>query len=289
MQLAFELEIPEVKVPNPGSRTAFQMLKAKSIVRKATGMVSAYDWTINPYSGCQFACSYCYAAHFVPDELRREQWGDWVDIKENALGLLRVARGLAGSHIYLGSVTDPYQPVEKQVRLTRQILSHLARLSPQPKIVVQTRSPLVVSDIPLLKEFGRNVRVNFSITTDDEDVRKAFEPRTARIAQRLDAVKSLVDAGIDVCVCVSPMLPIVDPEDFGRRLRETGARRFTASAFHRGKVPFRSGTREKALAIAKEMGWGGPEYVETVLRLRSVLPELETKGAGFMPVSAKGA
>src|SRR3954470_539596 len=93
-------------------QTSIEYRQASSILTQSSGFIDAFDYTLNPYSGCTFGCSYCYAAAFVRDQERRESWGQWVRVKENALELLRKQRRkpLDGVAIYLSSVTDPYQP-----------------------------------------------------------------------------------------------------------------------------------------------------------------------------------
>ncbi len=285
MQLAFEMELPRPRITlRPSAKANIIQKAAKSILVPANGRIAAYDFALNPYRGCQFGCSYCYAAFFQGPKRPDDQWGDWVEIKTNALELLKREPRLSGAKLYLGSATDPYQPVEMQAGITRSLLEFMATLPDQPRIVVQTRSPLVTRDIDLLKKF-QNIRVNFSITTDNEPVRRSFEPKTASIARRIEAAEKLIEAGISVAICVSPMLPLEDPLAFGQKLRSINAQFYTASAFHRGKSQFRSGTREKALRLAKEWNWGGPEYIETVIRLKQALPELDTKGLAFQPIS----
>ena len=142
---------------------------AREILTRATGFMADYDFTLNPYSGCAFGCTYCYAAFFSHSAKRRDTWGQWVEVKANAVELMR-RRGvgkLDGKYIYMSSVTDPYQPVERTVELTRGILQVLADRH-APKLVVQTRSPDVVRDRDLFQQIegqGGRVRVNMTVTT----------------------------------------------------------------------------------------------------------------------------
>ena len=151
------------------------------ILTRATGFMDAYDYTLNPYSGCFFGCTYCYAAFFSRDAEKRANWGYWVGVKENAVALLekRKPGALDGKLIYMSSVTDPYQPVERELGLTRRLLEVMADRLDKPKLVVQTRSPDVVRDCDLfrrIEENGGRVQVNMTATTDDEDIRRTFEP-----------------------------------------------------------------------------------------------------------------
>src|SRR5687768_1675050 len=123
------LPLEPIKPARPAQIGPAEVLyaQARSILTKSSGFIDAFDYTLNPYSGCTFGCSYCYAAAFVRDYERRNSWGQWVQVKENALELLRKRRKkpLEGTTIYLSSVTDPYQPVERELKLTRALLEEL--------------------------------------------------------------------------------------------------------------------------------------------------------------------
>src|SRR6188768_1678565 len=105
------------------------LIDARSIFSPATGFIArgGFDWTCNPYLGCTFACSYCYAA-FLPQNRRPvEDWGKWISAKINAVELAqKQGPKLAGKTLYLSSVTDPYVPVERSLCLTRGILEAIA-------------------------------------------------------------------------------------------------------------------------------------------------------------------
>src|SRR5207237_9369772 len=138
--------------------------------------------TCKPDVGCTFGGTYCYAM-FLPQNRRpKNEWGRWFNAKRNAVQIAeRTARKLAGQALYLSSVTDPYQPAERSLFLTRGILEAL--LPHQPRLLVQTRGPLVVRDIDVLRRFDR-VRVNLSIPTDSERVRRVFEPKAPPLDRR---------------------------------------------------------------------------------------------------------
>ena len=138
-------------------KTDVVLVIAREILTRATGFMDAYDFTLNPYSGCSFGCTYCYAAFFSRDVERRDNWGYWVDVKENAVELTakRKAGSLDDKLIYMSSVTDPYQPVERELKLTRGILEIMAERH-KPKLVVQTRSPTVVRDCDLFRQIEKN-------------------------------------------------------------------------------------------------------------------------------------
>lgn len=254
---------------------------ARSILTKASGFMGDYDFTLNPYAGCAFGCSYCYAAGFARTEEQRADWGHWVEVKENALLLLRRMRTpLAGKRIYMSSVTDPYQPIEKRLGLVRELLEVL--VDEGAHLVVQTRSPLVTRDLDVLARFER-VRVNVTVTTDDEAVRKAFEPLCSNNSVRLAAVTEVAAAGLDAGVTMTPLLPLTDPERFARALAATGAQRFVVQPFHSGAGRFAAGTREGAEVTGAALGWTPDRYRQAVAALRRHLPSLEEGREGFAP------
>mgnify|MGYP000412656660 CR=1 FL=1 len=260
-----------------------QHKQAKSILNKASGFIDSYDYTLNPYSGCTFGCSYCYAAFFTPTDELQETWGQWVQVKENALELLRKKRKrpLIDQTLYMSSVTDPYQPVERKLELVRSLLRELLDYH-RVRLVVQTRSPLVTRDIDLLREF-KFVRVHMTVTTDDETVRKAFEPTCPSNQQRLDAITEVAAAGIPTAITMTPLLPVRDPESFAKSLLATGARKFVVQEFHLTRTRYAAGTGAHATKLAQQMGWNAAQYQHVKHTLRAALPNLYEGKAGFVP------
>jgi DNA repair photolyase len=267
------------EAPVPFGNVVVRQVAARSIVTKANGQLSAYDFSMNPYVGCGFGCSYCYAAFFMPDEERAAAWGKWIDVKANALELLRRTPGLAGAKIFLGSVTDPYQPLERETGLTRSLLEFMIDVRPQPRIVIQTRSDLALRDLDLLRRFD-HLRVNVSVTTDDDAVRKRFEPSCLSIDRRIEGLRKLKEAGVRTSACLCPLLPVTDPEGFARRLLAVKADRYGVGPFHEGRGRFAAGTRTLALDLAQEYGWDRSAYERTVAVMRRILPF----GGAFAPV-----
>lgn len=268
--------------PNRFGLAVVNYKDVSGILTKPKGFMAGYDFTINPYSGCAFGCAYCYAASFAPDGQSAESWGGWVTVKENALDLLkRTRRELRGKSVYFSSVTDPYQPIEKELELTRAILRELVRH--QPRIVLQTRSPLVIRDIDLLREF-EVAQVNMTVTTDSEEVRRAFEPSCPGNQQRLDAIAAVCAARVQACITMTPLLPVVDAEEFASRLLATGVTRFIVQPFHAKKGQYAAGTKDTATPLIERYHWNGAGYsaVRDVLRRR--LPNLGEGKEGFAPV-----
>lgn len=256
---------------------------AKSILSKASGFADSFDYTLNPYSGCAFACSYCYAAFFAATDDLKDTWGEWVHVKENALQLLRKkrTRPLIGQSVYMSSVTDPYQPVERQLELTRSILRELLEYH-QVRLVVQTRSPLVTRDLDLIAQF-ETARVNMTVTTDDETVRRLFEPTCASIPQRLKAIREVVEVGVPAAITMTPLLPVSDPHGFAHLLKATGVQRFVIQHFHDANRRFIAGTGERARALLRERDWNEARYAVVREILRRELPELREGRHGFVP------
>ena len=258
---------------------------ASSLLTPGKGFMSAYDYTLNPYEGCTFGCTYCYAAFFARSKEKVDGWGQWVTVKENALALLRKKRKrgtLRGKTVYLSSVTDPYQPVERTLELTRSILKELADFH-QPRLVVQTRSPLVTRDLDVLGRF-EHVQVNVTVTTDDDEVRRAFEPTCPNNQVRLKAVAEVVAAGVPAVVTMTPLLPVRDPVAFADSLLATGAQRFVVQPFHATKGRFVAGTQQEAVSASEALGWTDERYRETVRILTARLPDLREGKDGFAPI-----
>ncbi|MDX6721062.1 MAG: hypothetical protein QOJ63_3316 [Solirubrobacteraceae bacterium] len=147
---------------------------------------------------------------------------------------------------------------------------------------MQTRSPLVTRDIDVLQRF-EHVRVNMTVTTDSDAVRKAFEPMCLRNGVRLAAIARIAASGIDTSITMTPLLPVESPERFARDLVDTGARRFVVQGFHADRGRFTAGTREPALALIRDLGWTCDRYRATVDALRRHLPMLIERRAGFAP------
>ena len=256
---------PSAQLPSRVGGAGVAYAPARGVLTKATGFMSEYDFTLNPYSGCSFGCSYCYAAFFGASKQDRDEWGRWVRVKENAVALLakRKPGSLDGKRIYMSSVTDPYQPVERELRLTRGLLEVLAGRRgpeypalldepPKPKLVVQTRSPDVERDCDLLRRIKKNdgrAQVNMTVTTDDEEARRVFEPSCPSNAIRLRAVSQVRAKGVAACVTMTPLLWVSDPNAFAERLLATGVRKFIVQPFHFQRGKFVASTRDKALDL----------------------------------------
>ena len=176
-------------------------VRAKSILVKS----QIYDYVINPYTGCQHGCSYCYARFMKRFSGHPEPWGQFVDCKINAPDLLKteVAKKKRGP-VWISGVCDPYQPLERKYKLTRQCLEIMARTD--WPVIIQTRSPLVLRDLDIISS-GNAWQVGFSIPTADDHIRKLFEPIAPPIAERISALDELHRGGIKTFVMIAPILP----------------------------------------------------------------------------------
>lgn len=185
---------------------------AKTIITKSK--LPNSDFVINPYVGCQHGCKYCYAKfmqRFSGHE-PNEVWGEFVDIKINAAELItkKTCKKYQAKNITIGSVTDPYQPIEAKYQLTRKILQKLITLGPpelQPKICVITKSALVARDIDLLKQFN-DCTVALSLGLLDERSKKFFEPTTSSANAKINALKEIHNNGINTVVFIAPIFPV---------------------------------------------------------------------------------
>jgi DNA repair photolyase len=266
-------------------KTDISYRHATSILTKTSGFMKDYDFSLNPYSGCSFGCNYCYAAFFTRGKDKLENWGKWVEVKENAVILLRKFRtkSLDDKTIYLSSVTDPYQPIEKELELTREILKELHTYHPNVRLVIQTRSSMITRDIDILKKF-KVIQINMTITTDSEEVRKTFEPLCTSNKKRLESISEISKNNIQSCITMTPLLPIKDPVSFARSLKATGVTRFIIQPFHKEKGKFVAGTRKEALEILNKYNWGQEEYLRILKVMQKTLPNLGIGQKGFAPI-----
>lgn len=274
----------EPERPNKLGHSEISYKEVGTILNKTSGFMAGYDFSLNPYSGCAFGCTYCYAAFFARETEQRENWGYWVSVKENALTLLKKLRRkpITDKTVYMSSVTDPYQPIERKIELTRDILKELIQYH-QPRIVIQTRSPIATRDIDLFKQF-KNIQVNMTITTDSEKVRKVFEPLCPGNNARLAAIKEINQAGINSCVTMTPLLPVEDPHAFAQSLIDTGIKKFVIQPFHKDRGRFTAGTREEALKLLKEYNWDETRYREIEQIIKTYIPNIGIGKEGFSPI-----
>ena len=188
-------------------------INVKSVLTKSNLPVS--DYSVNPYVGCLHACKYCYASFMKRFTGHLESWGKFVDIKY--WEPIKNPEKYKEKEMFIGSVTDPYQPLEKKYQRTRTLLEELK--GSDCKISIATRSDLVLRDLELIKSF-KNSRVAFSINTLDEEFRKDMD-NGASIEKRLEAMKIFHENGVRTTCFISPIFPgISDVASIIRKSKE---------------------------------------------------------------------
>jgi len=177
-----------------------ELIQAKHILTPS----KVYDYTINPYTGCTHGCYYCYARFIKRFSGINEEWGRFVRVKINTPMLLaQEIRGKTKGKVWISGVCDPYQPVEEQYRLTQQCL-HILIDNNWP-VIIQTKSPLILRDLHLLKS-SSTLDVYVTITTGDDSIRRFFEPHAPHVEERINALKRLHQEGIRTHLMIAPLL-----------------------------------------------------------------------------------
>ncbi|MCA9727405.1 MAG: radical SAM protein [Candidatus Eisenbacteria bacterium] len=190
----------------------YRPLPCKSLLNENKNPALPFSWTINPYRGCEFACTYCYARathayldHDPKDFERR------IYVKQGAAHVLATSLRpelLYGRPVTIGTATDPYQGAERHFRITRGVLEVLSRYRGL-SVSITTKSPLVVRDIDLLRRIREHshLRVNVSLITLRPGLARILEPRAPVPRRRIETIQRLVEAGIPVALFCMPILP----------------------------------------------------------------------------------
>jgi DNA repair photolyase len=209
-RLASEGELLEAK-----RRVQYFDIETRSFIGRVSGRRLPFQWTINPYRGCEFGCKYCYAryAHEFMELRETEQFEQMIYAKQfdprafrRELSRIPVKDGIA-----LGTATDPYQPAERRYEITRKILSVFAGEQGRT-LSITTKSDLVARDAELLAlAASRNiVHVSLTITTIDEALARLLEPYAPCPSLRIKAISTLSAAGVRVVVSHSPVMPLIN-------------------------------------------------------------------------------
>jgi DNA repair photolyase len=222
-----------------GHNVEYFTLPARSLLNRCvSGRGLPFTWTINPYRGCEFACKYCYAryTHEFMEMRDGVEFEQKIYVKQHTAELLRhdLRRVKPGEPIALGTATDPYQPAERRYEITRGLLQEFARHRGF-ELGIVTKSNLILRDIDLLREVALHNRlsIHVTVTTMNVELARILEPRAPRPDLRIDAVRHLSDAGLNVGVSSSPVLPGItdspaDLEAVVRAAAEAGARHIFA-------------------------------------------------------------
>jgi DNA repair photolyase len=212
-------------------RTEIAFERPRSIITRNTSPDIGFDRSINPYRGCEHGCIYCYArpSHAYLGLSPGLDFETKLTAKPEAPQRLvaeLARRGYAVAPIALGTNTDPYQPVEKRLKITRGILEVLQ--AHRHPVTVVTKGTLIERDADILGEMGRAglARVGVSVTTLDRDLARAMEPRAAAPERRLTVIRRLTEAGCPVRAMVAPVIPALTDHEIERLLaaaRDAGA------------------------------------------------------------------
>jgi len=292
------------------------VLPVKSILNRCDSKRVPFEWTINPYRGCEFACKYCYARYTHKYmELDGSEFEKKIYVKKDAAPLLAwdvahkysyESEGSGGArpdHIAIGTATDPYQPAEREYGVTRACLEELAKKEGLSVSII-TKSNHIVRDIDVLQRIAErsNLGIDITITTLRAGLTRLLEPRAPRPDLRLAAVKQLREAGLPVGVSASPLIPGItdrdgDLEAVAAAAKEAGAQWFFSGVLFlmpssaKQFLPF---VREKFPRLAKQYeewyaknGYAPEEYrkkaSQRVARIRekfgyAARPWIEAKG-----------
>jgi DNA repair photolyase len=252
----------------------------RSALNRVTGM--SFRWSLNPYTGCAHRCTFCFVRAFEAraDRPFDDRYGRSIRVKTNVVDVLAkelARRSWRRELVAVGTATDPYQPAEGRYRLTRACVIELGR-SRTPFHII-TRGPMIIRDLDALSDAATRaaVSITFSVPTLDPEVWRRTEPGTAPPHQRLRALRTLVDGGLDVGVGMAPILPGLSdrPEQLAavvKAARDAGATGIWANLLY-----LRPGTREHFLAnLARDWPELLPRY-ERLYADRAYLPKTDQK------------
>ncbi|MCP5327063.1 MAG: PA0069 family radical SAM protein [Steroidobacteraceae bacterium] len=220
---------------------------ARSIITRNDSPDVGFEQSINPYRGCEHGCIYCYArpSHAYVDLSPGIDFETRLFYKADAAQLLE--RELANRHyvckpIMLGANTDPYQPIEKKLRVTRSVLEVLART--RHPVMIVTKGALLERDLDLLADLARDglARVTLSLPTLDPALKRLLEPRAASAAMRLRLMQRLAAAGVPVGVLVAPVIPVLTDHEVERVLEASAAAGASSAAYVLLRLPYEVNT-----------------------------------------------
>src|SRR5258707_10151786 len=242
------------------------VLPVKSILNRCDSQRVPFEWTINPYRGCEFACKYCYARYTHEYmELDGSEFEKKIYVKKDAAPLLawdvahkysyasEASGGSRPDHIAIGTATDPYQPAEREYGVTRACLEELAKKEGLSVSII-TKSNQIVRDIDVLQRIAErsNLGIDITITTLRAGLTRLLEPRAPRPDLRLAAVKELREAGLAVGVSASPLIPGITDRDGELEAVAAAAREAGAQWFFSGVLFLMPSSAKQFLPFVRE-------------------------------------
>jgi len=234
-------EFGDVSAP-PKQKTTVTIQRARTIIARNESPDIPFTQSINPYQGCEHGCVYCYArpSHAYLDLSPGLDFETRLFAKPDAAALLRAELakpGYACDPIALGTNTDPYQPIEREWKVTRQVLEVLC--AHEHPFTIVTKSALVERDLDLIAPMAMKnmARVYVSITTLDRDLARTLEPRAAAPPRRLQAIRALSAAGVPVGVLVAPVIPQLNDRDLEAILEAAAAHGATSAGWILLRLP----------------------------------------------------
>ncbi|MFL0692191.1 MAG: PA0069 family radical SAM protein [Agrobacterium tumefaciens] len=226
----------------PPFRTEVQVEKPRTVITRNDSPDIPFDRSINPYRGCEHGCIYCFArpTHSYMGLSAGLDFEAKLFAKPDAPRLLERELSKPGykvKPIAIGTNTDPYQPIEREWRIMRQILEVLDKAN--HPVVIVTKSALILRDIDILKSMADRglVKVGISVTTLDRKLARTMEPRASTPAKRLEAIKTLSEAGIPVAVMMAPVIPALNDHEIERILDSGKAAGATEASYVLLRLP----------------------------------------------------
>src|SRR5262252_2468637 len=211
-------------LPPPPLRTEVIRDASRTIITRNNSPDISFDRSINPYRGCEHGCIYCFArpTHAYLGMSPGADFESRLFAKPNAAQLLAkelAAPGYIPRVIAMGTNTDPYQPLEKKMRITRSILEVLRDF--RHPVAIVTKSPLILRDVDILSDMAQMglAKAALSVTTLDRKLARMMEPRAGTPARRLQAIQGLSDAGIPTGVMFAPAIPALNDHEMEAVLR----------------------------------------------------------------------
>jgi DNA repair photolyase len=252
-----------------------ELVRSSHVLTPASGFLYAFTHTLNPYMGCAFGdrgCGvYCYVAESPIGLYAGKRWGAWVKAKANAAEALRrdlaAIRDHSSVRVFMSSATDPYQPAEARLRVTRSVLEVFAE-HPVGLLVVQTRSPHVEKDFDVLERLPF-AWLSMTVETDDDAIRRSLTPTCPSIERRLITMRRARERGIKVQAAVSPMLP-ANVQRFASLLVGSADRVIVDTFFGDGSNGKRTGNRPLPERF-RELGFGDWRDTSQAKELKAIL------------------